>query len=93
MKTTVKRLKAIVERINKMTGNPLTSYRKDSDGVLLGNIGNYHLDGAYNGWALYQISTEGGGTRDVLQVGHVSKPELERLMFAFIRGIETKEVA
>ena len=52
------------------------------------NIGNYHLSGAYGGYALHRMDTDGGGITDVLRVGHVSKRELYNSMQAFIRGID-----
>lgn len=71
-----------------MTGSPTAQYARGADGKLIGQIGNFHIDGAYGGYALHRMVSEGGGVTDVLQVGHQSKAELQRLMFAFIRGME-----
>ena len=71
-----------------MTNSPSRPYAVDVSGNVIGQIGNHHLDGAYGGYALHRMANEGGGTTDVLQVGHQSKSELLRLMFAFIRGLE-----
>lgn len=84
-------LDAVVKRINLITKSPETSYTKTSDGKFIANSGNYHLDGAYGGWALHRMCNKGGGVNDVFQVGHVSKREIYGLMQAFIRGIAAAE--
>lgn len=84
-------LQAVVDRINRMTGSPLEPYTRTGEvpsQKYKANIGNYHLSGAYGGYALYQMNTDGGGITDVLRVGHVSKRELYNLMHAFIRGLD-----
>ncbi len=86
MKTTNAQLQAIVDRINRTTGNPLSPYADGKSAV-----GCYHLDHAYGGVALYQMDNESGGCRDVLQCGHTTKGNLADLMFAFIRGLEAAQ--
>jgi len=71
--------------INILTGSPLETY--DSNGKA--NIGNYHLDWAYSGVSLHRVVTENGGIRTVIN-GYHSKPEMYRLLCAFIAGIESK---
>ena len=85
-RTTLKDLENIISRINSMTGSPPETWTK-VDGKLRSNVGNYHLNGAYGGWRLDRIVNESGAVDDVLQVGYVSKPELKRLLFAFINGL------
>ena len=87
-KITRKNLEAVVLRINEMTGNPVAAYTKSADGKYVANVGNYHLDGAYGGYALHRMQSTGGGIQDVFRIGHVSKRELYNSMFAFIEGIE-----
>jgi hypothetical protein len=87
-RVSVSDLEAIVLRINRMTNSPETSYVREKDGRLKANIGNFHLSGAYGGWSLQRTHNLSGGVYDVLQCGHVSKPELQRLLFAFIKGME-----
>ena len=85
-------LQATIDRINRMTGSFLEPYTKEGEvpnQTYKANIGNYHLSGAYGGYALHRMETSGGGIMDVLAVGHVSKRELYNLMHAFIRGIDT----
>ncbi len=86
-RVTIKDLQMIVDRINHITKSPLESYIKDSSGKYVAQPGNYHLDGAYGGYSLHRMCNEGGGVSDVLRVGHVSKPELQKLMFAYIEGL------
>lgn len=81
-------LEAVVERINRMTNSPLTSYTKSKDGKYKANIGNYHLSWAYGGVALHRMCSDGGGVSDVLSIGHAPKRECLNAMFAFIRGLE-----
>lgn len=87
MKTTMRDLEAQVRRLNIMTDSPLETYKKE-DGKFIAQIGNYHLDGAYGGWKLSRICSEGGAVTDVLHCGFVSKRELSNLISAYERGIE-----
>lgn len=80
-------LNAVVSRINRMTNSPLEPWTKDSAGKHQANIGNYHLDGAYGGWALHRMVNVSGGIKDIFG-GHCSKRELRDQMFAFISGID-----
>ena len=89
-RVTKEHLQAVVDRINRMTGSPLAQYVRAEDGRLIGQPGNYHLDGAYGGWALHRMTNDGGGVEDVLQVGHVPARELAGLMYAYIRGLEAR---
>lgn len=75
-------LQAVVDRINRTLDCPMSSY---ADGK--SQVGNYHLDHAYGGVALYQMDNESGGCRDVLQMGHVTKRELYQAMHCFLRGV------
>lgn len=86
-RVTVKHLQQIVDRINRITDSPMVPYTM-VDGKYKANIGNYHLSGAYGGWALHRICNDGGGVDDVLRIGHTPKRELRNAMFAFITGLE-----
>jgi len=87
---TVKHLQAIVDRINRLMGTPAEPWTKGEDGKIHANIGNYHLSGAYGGYSLHQMMSDGGGVYDTLGCGHIAKRELADRMHAFIRGIESK---
>jgi len=84
---TLDHLNAIVARINRMTNSPLEAWTKDATGKHHANISNYHLDGAYGGYALHRMVNVGGGVKDIFG-GHYSKQELSKRMFAFIAGLE-----
>lgn len=88
MTTTLKHLEAVCERINNITGNPLKPY-VEKNGKHVAQIGNYHLSGAYGGYALHQMDNEGGGIRDIFY-GHFPKKELAARMQAFISGLTSK---
>jgi hypothetical protein len=83
-------LQSVVDRINRTMGTPLTPYTRDESGKFAANVGNYHLDGAYGGWALHQMGSESGGIRDVLRSGHVPKRDLYNQMCAFLEGVASK---
>lgn len=91
-RVTRKDLEAIAARINRMTGNPAEPYRQEG-GRFVANVGNFHISGAYGGWALHQMGTDGGGVRDVLHSGHVPARELQGAMFAYIAGLIDAERA
>ena len=86
---TTKQLQAICDRINRVTNSPMEPWTR-IDGQLTANIGNYHLDGAYGGYALEQMVNESGGVRSVFGCGHIPKRELADRMYAFLAGLETK---
>ena len=63
MKTvTVAQLEAIVANINRLTNSPATTYTRHSSGSHTPNAGNYHLSGAYGGYALHRMSDTPGCT-------------------------------
>lgn len=84
---TAKNLTNLIAHLNKMTGNPEHPYVKVGE-KHVAQIGNYHLDGAYGGWALHQMVNDGGAIRDVLHTGHVPARELYNLIHAYLRGLE-----
>ena len=88
-RTTIKTLETLVQWINEKTNQPLEPWTR-TDKKFTANIGNYHLDGAYGGYALYQMTNEGGEVHDVSRIGHVPKKELERFLRAFLAGLDTQ---
>lgn len=85
---TIKDLKAVCERLNRITGSPLVGYVKDEDGRYRSQVGNFHISQAYGGYSLCRMANEAGGVSDVFYSGHVSARDLYNQMHAFIRGIE-----
>ena len=83
---TQKTLQAVVDRINRTAGTPFTPYRKSGE-KFVAEIGNYHLDYAYGGVKLVQMSNESGGIRTIT-TGFVPKRELYNQLHAFLNGLE-----
>ncbi len=87
---TLKFLQAQVDRLNRVTNSPMESYVQQ-DGRCIGQIGNYHLSGAYGGYALHRMETTGGGVSDVFQCGHTTKRDLSNRISAMLCGIEASQ--
>lgn len=84
---TIQDLERSVDRLNELTGNPLTTWNR-VDGRNIASIGNYTLSGAYGGYELHQIMNKGGGVDTPLNTGHVPKKQLYFAIRNFIKGIE-----
>jgi hypothetical protein len=83
---TRKHLDAKADTLNRMTNSPVESSRT-VDGKWTANVGNYHVSGAYGGYCLHRMVTEGGGASDVFSCGHISARELAGLMSAYMAGL------
>lgn len=86
---TRKNLDACAAMLNRMTGSPLEPY-EGSHGAWKAQPGNFHISGAYGGYALHRMSNEGGGVHDIFSRGHMPARELYELIHAFRRGLEFK---
>lgn len=78
-----------IERLNSLCGLPLEPYSPKDDGNgFEPNADVYHLDIAYGGYRLAQMSNQPGctGTSDVSP--RLTKRELYDWINAYIRGIE-----
>ena len=84
---TRKDLEGAVNRLNRITGNEPEPYRGEH-GKWLGNIGNFHISGAYGGVALHQMMNDAEGVKDIFSQGHMPMRELYDLIHAYIKGIE-----
>ena len=84
---TLKNLQAVVNRINTTTGSPVEQYTK-VNGKLVANIGNYHLSGAYGGYALYRMVNASGCIRDISDSGYMTKRALYNILHAYLAGYE-----
>lgn len=92
MTITKAHLQLKVDYLNRITGNPVEStldvlFNERDGGRYTANVGNYHLGWAYGGVKLQQIVNTGGGCHDVFNY-RFTKPELARMIDAFIKGIE-----
>lgn len=87
---TEKHLQAVVDRINRICGTPQAPYAKGEDGKFKPCANNYHLDHAYGGVMLAQMSSTEGCTGISCPLGsyHRPKRELYEQMQAFISGLE-----
>lgn len=81
-------LEAAANLVNRMTGNAEHPYTRNAEGKLVANIGNFHISGAYGGFSLQQMVSDGGASRDVLHCGHISARELLERIHAYRYGIE-----
>lgn len=79
-------LEAKARTINSMRGAPVEPSRM-VDGKWTANVGNYHISGAYGGYCLHRMATEGGGAVDVFNCGHIPARELVGLMSAYTAGL------
>lgn len=84
---TIAELETIVYRINLALNAPETPYTTKKNG-LKANVGNYHLDGAYGGYALHCMTNTSGGIKDIF-CGHYPKKELYSKLKSFLGGIYT----
>lgn len=81
---TEKQLYARIKYLNELTGNPVDSY-KMVNSHYHAQIGNYHLDIAYGGYALNQMYNDNGGVTQVIM--RCSKRELYNQINRLIDGI------
>ena len=82
---TINHLRRQVDNLNKLTGNPPKPY---SDGKA--QIGNYHIDQAYGGYALEQTVNSGGGVTQLFSSGHIPARRLYELIRAYVDGLEAR---
>jgi hypothetical protein len=76
-----------VNLLNRITGNEPEPYRKEGEKWVT-NLGNFHISGAYGGFALHRMATDEGGIRDIFNRGHMPLRELYDLIHAYIKGIQ-----
>jgi hypothetical protein len=77
-----------LENLNRLTGMPLQPYIGTADGKIEPQAGNYHLDGAYNGWSFQRMSLIVGstGAGPVAQHGYYSLKEVSNQIANYQRG-------
>lgn len=85
MRITEKDLTKIVERLNELTGSPLT-YMDENRKT---NIGHFCLDYAYGGVQLQRVTNCSGGVSTFFNTGYTTKRELYNLIHTFIDGYKT----
>ena len=85
-RTTRKRLEAMCDRLNRITGHDLEQYTQHEDGTFTPNEGTYYINYEYNQPSLYQV--EASGARNVLGY-RGTKTEIDRMLGAYIAGISS----
>jgi hypothetical protein len=83
---TISMLESKVKYLNKITGNPETSYTQTKKGIKA-NIGNYYLDGTCSGYTVDRICNESGAVTELFS-GHMPKAELYNKLHAYISGLQ-----
>ena len=79
-------LDALVQRINELKNKHPLPYDVDKREWLVGSV---YIQGAYGGFALEEVATPSGGTRNVFG-GYRPKRELYQLMHAYLKGYTDK---
>ena len=82
MRITEKDMTKLVERLNELTGSPLT-YMDENRKT---NIGHFCLAYAYGGVQLQRVCNYSGGVSTFLNSGYTTKRDLYNLIHAFIDG-------
>lgn len=86
---TEKQLQNRVDYLNELTGSPMEPYSRLPDGTLKANIGNFLIDGAYDGWKLVRMNNKSGGVEVIIE-GYRPRRELLQLLEVYIMGIDFK---
>tara|TARA_R110000796_G_scaffold79133_1_gene176158 strand:+ start:989 stop:1345 length:357 start_codon:yes stop_codon:yes gene_type:complete len=92
MKISKHDLDMMVDRLNIAAGTPRETWSRDETGKLKPNAFNYHLSGAYGGYQVQQICTEGFGASNPITGGHVTKRECYETLCVFIKGVESVHI-
>ena len=86
---TQRHLDSLCERINSAHKTPAAPYARIDD-KLIGQVGNFHISGAYGGVCLHQIANESGAARDVFSCGYITKRDLYNRMRAYLVACESR---
>ena len=77
----------MVERLNRMTNSPEKPYLQNAEGILVPQVGNWHVSQAYGGYCVCRIVTDSGGCSEPIWSGHVAAKEACTRLDAFLKGI------
>ena len=83
-------LQAGIDRLNRITGNPMTPWTRDEDDKMTANLGNYHLSQAYGGYCVHQMHNPGGGVNAPVTHGHIPARDCYERLHSFINGYEQR---
>ena len=76
--------------INTETRSPVEGWTTGADGRNHANPGHYEISGAYGGYNLHRVCSEGGGVNSVFTCGHVPARDLYNRMSAYLEGLRFK---
>lgn len=82
---TLAQLEGAVKRLNQVLNRPIEPYTRGEDGKYRANLGNIHLSGAYGGYQVQEMASDGGGVRS-LTPGYAPKREIYNRVQAMIAG-------
>lgn len=82
---TEKQLEMKIKHLNEITNNPVASYKNEGS-KYTAQVGNYHLDIAYGGYALCQMANASGGAHNIID--RCTKRELYNQITQLIAGIQ-----
>jgi len=85
---TIKHLKALCDRLNKVTGSPLDYSHRDENDQFVAHVGHFHISQAYRGYCLHRLSNTSGGVSTPLSGGHGPARPLYDQMRALLTGYE-----
>ena len=80
---TIKNLERLVETFNRETGSPM-AYSTATNQPFQANVGHYHIDAAYGGYALVRTVNTSGGECTILIRGTAG--DLYERMHAWLAG-------
>ena len=86
---TIAHLEGLVNRLNVLTGSPLT-YSSRENGKFKSHVGHYCLDQAYSGVKLQRVVNEGGGVSNPISMGYETKKDAYYIIAAFVAGVESQ---
>jgi len=66
MRVTRKQLVAAIRRLNEITGQPQFPWLVGENLGMVAQVGNYHLEEAYGGYSVCQMTNQSGGTRTII---------------------------
>ena len=90
-----KDLEQRVAHLNNITDHAEETYSLDDNGRYQPNAGVYHIDMAYGGCKLVQMSSQEGctGITEPVSMGYCTKRECYQAVNAFIAGISVQQRA
>ena len=80
-------LQTLVDRLNRITESPAKPYAQDEQGILVPQLGNWHVTQQLGGYCVARIVTSTGGCSEPIWSGHVAAKEACTRLDAFLKGL------